>query len=93
MRSTTATAPAYDATESRCSVISGPGSTTTERLAPGSRSTQVLVPSSVIMFALGASTQRARSPNSPPDQAPSVIGAILAATSSASRTNRSGMDR
>src|SRR3712207_7011068 len=32
----------------RCSSCSGPGSTTTQRSEPGARSTQVLVPSSVI---------------------------------------------
>ena len=40
----------------------GPGSTTTEREPPGSRSTQVLVPSRVMWLALGASTQVPRSP-------------------------------
>ena len=72
---------------------SGPGSTTTDREAPVSRSTQVLVPSRVIMFGFGASTQRARSPNAPPRQAPGPVIAHRAATSSPSRTSRSGMDR
>ena len=48
--------------------IDGPGSTTIDLRASGSRSTQVLVPSSVIMFALGASTHAARDPKDPPVQ-------------------------
>ena len=40
----------------------GPGSTTTDRRPPGSRSTQVLVPSRVIGEALGASTHTAARP-------------------------------
>ena len=47
---------------------SGPGSTTTHRCDPGSASTQVLVPSSVIGPGFGASTQVARAVTAPPDQ-------------------------
>ena len=46
----------------------GPGSTTTTWPAPGSRSTHVLVPSSVIMFGFGASRHSPRSPYDPPLQ-------------------------
>jgi hypothetical protein len=45
--STTSTGP-HAATSARCCSCSGPGSTTTQRSLPGARSTQVLVPSSVI---------------------------------------------
>ena len=66
--STTATSPATERTASRCAGELGPGSTTTVREEPGSRSTHVFVPSSVIGEALSASTHTARSPNDPPDQ-------------------------
>ena len=48
--------------------VGGPGSTTTDREESGSRSTQVLVPSSVITLAFGASTHVPASPNDPPAQ-------------------------
>ena len=60
--------PAAASIAARCASIDGPGSTTTERSPSGARSTQVLVPSRVIMLALGASTHSATSPNRPPVQ-------------------------
>ena len=68
MSSTTATSPAASRTASRWEASGGPGSMTTEREPPGSRSTQVLVPSRVMGLALGASTHVPRSPNDPPAQ-------------------------
>ena len=69
---------------------------TIERRAPGSRSTQELVPSSVMMFGFGASTHCPRSPNRPPAQPPSVIARSPAAQARrAARTgrSRSGIER
>ncbi len=70
--STAATSPARSATVSRCSRSDGPGSTTTERRAPGSRSTQVLVPSRVIRF--GVRRQHALRPRPERAAGPRTLG-------------------
>ncbi|PQM49451.1 hypothetical protein C1Y40_00331 [Mycobacterium talmoniae] len=56
--STSATRPT-SATRAMCSASSGPGSMITTSSLPGPRSTQVLVPSSVINPGLSASTTEA----------------------------------
>ena len=62
MRSTTPTSPAALGDRVEVAASGGPGSTTTDRREPGSRSTHVLVPSRVIGFAFGASTHSRRAP-------------------------------
>ena len=89
--STAPTSPATAATASRCASSSGPGSTTTERRPPGSRSTQVLVPSSVMIPGLGASTHRRALAERPARPAGHDVAARRrAATASPRATSRSG---
>ena len=66
--STRPTSPSCSSSRSRCPSSTGPGRPRPTVEAPGSRSTQVLVPSSVIIPGFGASRHRARSPNDPPCQ-------------------------
>ena len=65
--------------------MDGPGSTTTDRDATGSRSTHVLVPSSVIGEALGPARTPPATRSSPPDQ--------VTEPRSTSVRSRSGIDR
>ena len=58
----------WSSTAAQVPLVQRPGSTTTHRCEPGSASTQVFVPSSVIGAGLGASTQVARAVTAPPDQ-------------------------